>query len=98
MRTEWWSVLKKMQEDARLGPAHVSLYMAVVLMGVEQGAADGVAVRARMLMPPAKIGGLATYHRVMRQLNDYGYVRYVPSNDKRVGSRVWVKTEGDTGA
>jgi hypothetical protein len=81
--------VKRMSEDPRVGPPHISVFVAVLCLAAEQGVDDGVAVRARTLMPLAKIGGRGLFFRTIRELDAYGYCKYVPSCDKRVASRVW---------
>lgn len=41
-------------------------------------------------MRGAKIFGLATYHKCIKDLNDFGYISYQPSYNPRVGSRVYL--------
>ena len=75
-------------EDPRIGPMHISLYAAILYIWSEQGFTGPVVVSARKLMPAAKIGGKGPYHRSIRQLQEYGYIRYEPSCDPAVPSRV----------
>jgi hypothetical protein len=81
------------QVDSRLSPLHFSLYMAVLYLRQSRGGEDGIEVNARTLMPLAKIGSATSYHRVIRELNAYGYIRYEPSCDCRKPSRVWLEDE-----
>jgi len=82
------SFMARASEDPRIGPMHISLYMAIVCLWAEQGFAADVVVSARSLMPVAKIGGKGPYHRSIRQLQEYGYIRYEPSCDPAVPSKV----------
>jgi hypothetical protein len=77
-------------DDPRLGPVHQSLYLAILYIREQQQAAGPVLVSARRLMPLAKIRALGPYHRAIRQLHSYGYLRYEPSYDGRFPSRVWL--------
>lgn len=81
------------QGDPRLGPSHFSLYMAILYLRWLRGGEDGVEVSARVLMPLAKIGSPGPYHRVLRELDTYGYIRYEPSYDARRPSMVWLEDE-----
>ena len=68
----------KVREDHRIGPLHISLFVALV---VEAGLLIDYSfvVRRHALMRFAKIQSRVTYNRCMRELHDYGYIVYRPS-------------------
>jgi hypothetical protein len=41
-------------------------------------------------MEAAKISGLATFHKCIRDLNHFGYIRYLPSRNPAVSSLVYI--------
>ncbi len=41
-------------------------------------------------MEVAKISGLATYHKCIKDLHDYGYIQYEPSYNPAVSSQVYL--------
>ena len=77
---EWESSLfyAQYRDDHRIGPLHISLFIALV---VEAGLLIefSFVVRREALMACAKIQSRVTYHRCMRQLQSYGYIIYRPS-------------------
>ena len=91
---EWMTFMELLQEDPRIGPMHISLVVAIVRLWSGQGFANPVDVSARKLMPRAKIGGSGPYHRTIRQLDEYGYIRYEPSYNPEVPSRVYLEMAG----
>jgi len=88
LRKEFRAAIKN---DMRIGPVHISLYEAIIDCWEEQGFSDPIHVYAKKLMPLAKISSAATYHKVIRELHDYKYIRYEPSCDARYGSLVYLK-------
>jgi len=42
------------------------------------------------VMEAAKISGLATYHKCMRDLVEYGYIQYIPSYNPAISSQVFL--------
>ena len=80
----------KMKEDHRVGPVHISLYMAIFHLYCLNGFENPVPVSRALLMGMAKIAGLATYHKCIRELHEFGYVKYCPSLDGRVLSSVFL--------
>ena len=82
--------MEEVQEDPRISPVHISLYVAIVHQWAAQGNHSPVLFKARGLMPAAKIGGRTLFCRTIRQLHEYGYLRYEPSFKPDEPSRVWV--------
>ncbi len=76
------------QQDQRIGTTHISLYMALFQFYNLNRFTNPVSITRRAVMEMAKISGLATYHRCIKDLNEYGYIRYVPSFNPAVGSQV----------
>jgi hypothetical protein len=82
--------MEEAREDHRIGPLHLSVYLALIFLRAEQNSGNEVEVSARQLMPLAKIASPGPYHRVIRELDRWGYIRYEASFDARLGSRVWL--------
>jgi hypothetical protein len=82
--------MEEVQDDPRISPVHISLYLAIVTRWVGQGGSGPVRFKARGLMPAAKIGGRALFCRTIRQLHEYGYLCYEPSFKPDETSKVWV--------
>jgi hypothetical protein len=92
------SFVSAIKSDTRIGPMHISLYMALLYSWHEQGLVNPIYIFSSQLMPLAKISGLATYHRTMRQLAEYGYVKYVPSYYHLLGSLVYLPSLENKGS
>ena len=82
--------IQQAKDDPRIGPMHLGLYLAVLSLWSTQTAGSSVEISARKLMPLAKIGGSRSYHRSIRQLHEYGYLKYEPSCDPEVPSRIYL--------
>ncbi|HEU4576573.1 MAG TPA: hypothetical protein VFS36_16350 [Chitinophagaceae bacterium] len=85
------SFMEMIKEDARINPAHISLYSALVHCCRKKQYLHPVTVFSHEIMPLCKISGTATYHRSIRELHQYGYIRYVPSYNHFLGSLVYFK-------
>jgi len=75
------------KEDPRIGPSHISLYLAIVNCCQIQEQLPVYAF-GRDLMKGAKISAVATYHKCMKDLKEFGYIEYVPSYNPVLGSLV----------
>lgn len=75
--------------DPRMGPYHVALYIALFQEWCIQGGKRPVPVVQARLRQVAKIGR-TTYHKCMKELEMYGYIKYVPSYSPILGSLVYL--------
>jgi hypothetical protein len=85
-----FSFMDGVGEDHRIGPTHISLFLAILYFYREQGCSMPIYVYRKELMKQAKISAVATYHKGMRDLVEYGYIGYVPSYNPVLGSLVYL--------
>ena len=81
--------LNVVTEDPRLGPLHISLYVAILHFYNEGERKVPVSAFSKQLMLHAKISSHDTYARYMRELHEYGYIVYVPSFNPYLGSLIY---------
>jgi hypothetical protein len=75
--------------DPRISFTHISLFAALVHYRQEHGFENPVQFFSHQLMRLAKISGTATYARIIRELDAYGYIRYEPSYKRNQGSKIY---------
>lgn len=76
-------------DDPRVRAVHISLYLALLNEWQVQSFVNPVCIRREALMQTAKIKARYTYVTVINELQQWGYIRYLPSADPRVPSEVW---------
>jgi hypothetical protein len=81
---------KAISNDPRIGVSHISLFCALVQCESLPGTSDLIPIKSGEIMNIAKISGLATYHRCIRDLDSYGYIIYRPSYNHRKKSSVFI--------
>ena len=69
----------RLAADDRVTPIHLSVYMSLICLWHTHGYADAIIVTRKRIMKLAHISSIATYHKCIRQLVDYGYIIYQPS-------------------
>lgn len=77
-------------EDPRVGPSHISLFIAILYCSKIQDHQISLSIYSKDLMRLAKISGMATYRKCMRDLSELGYIRYIPSYNPIRGSQVYI--------
>ena len=82
--------MERAGEDSRLGPMHISLYVAILFCWLQQGGAGFVRVSGRELMPLSKIGGPTPMYKCLRELHAFGYIVYQPSMSPKGKTRVYL--------
>jgi hypothetical protein len=76
------------QSDTRLKSHHVSLYIALFRYWNENRFRNPFTIFRHEIMALSKIGSINTYTKSLRDLTEWNYIRYEPSFDPQVGSRV----------
>jgi hypothetical protein len=77
-------------EDPRMGPTHVSLFLAILYFYKKQKFQSPISIYSKELMKQAKISSCGTYHRCIQELHKYGFIQYVPSFNPVLGSLIYV--------
>jgi hypothetical protein len=76
------------KEDPRIGTAHISLYMAIFQEYNLNQFKNPLKIKRSSLMATAKINGLATYHKCIKDLAASGYIQYIPSYNPSINSQI----------
>lgn len=77
-------------EDDRLNPTHVSMYLALFQMWNLNRFRNPVSINRGEVMALSKIGSLGTYHKCIRDLHNWEYLKYMPSKNPLKGSKVYM--------
>lgn len=83
------SFLSAVEEDPRINKAHISLYVALWKKWKDSGRENSLSFFRYQLVGLCKISGRNTYYKTLRELHEYGYIKYEPSYDQYEGSLVY---------
>lgn len=81
-------ILELFHKDSRLNSKHVSLYMALFRQWNRERFPTWIYISRKELMKTSRIGSTSTYHRIIRDLNNWKYLTYRPSFFQNPGSKV----------
>ncbi len=81
-------LFEKMNRDDRLTAYHISLYMSIFQLWNMNRFKNPVPIDRGELMTLSRIGGRNTYARCMKELDQWGYIRYSPSGNFYTGWNV----------
>lgn len=82
------SFLSAIEKDPRITTAHISVYVSLWKKWRDNGANGPLSFFRADLTELCKISSYNTYFRVLKQLHEYGYIKYIPSYNHFIGSRV----------
>lgn len=78
----------RMSGDQRMTSLHISLYMALFQVWNLNRFQNSFTIVRDEMMQLSRIGSVNTYARCVKQLQEWGYIRYVPASNMYVGSQV----------
>jgi hypothetical protein len=86
----------KVSKDLRFNPTHISLYMSLFQLWNRNLFRSPISISRSELMQISKISSKGTYHKCIKELHNYGYIRYSPSYNPLRGSWVYMFNFEDT--
>ncbi|RKR83499.1 hypothetical protein BDD43_3709 [Mucilaginibacter gracilis] len=81
--------VRRMSADSRILATHVSLFAGLFVCWQRSGFEDPFSVNRKTLMAYSRIASVATYHKCIRELDEFGYIRYMPSYHPTKGSLIY---------
>lgn len=82
-------------KDQRIIISHISLFASICQCWQNKAFQHPIPITRKELMRLSKISSFATYHKCMRELDSFGYLRYEPSY-KPTGSLIyWPEKAGN---
>ena len=85
--THFFTIAK---QDDRITSSHISLYMALFELWNGNLYENPVTFTRKKVMAASKINSISTYHKLVKELNNYGYINYIPSFHPTNGSKAFL--------
>jgi hypothetical protein len=82
--------LNRILGDARVKVWHVGTYLALVLLWDKNKQSSPFRVTRRLIMQMSRARSRTTYHKCLRELENLGYIKYLPSYHPNEASKVWI--------
>lgn len=71
--------LSRLEKDARLNVWHFALVTAILTLAATQKQSKIINVSRRKLMALSHIKTLPSYHKYLKELQEFGIIQYTPS-------------------
>ncbi|MGZ4055283.1 MAG: transcriptional regulator [Bacteroidia bacterium] len=85
-------VYKALVIDGRITPFHISLYLALFQSWNQTKFSNPISICREEMMTASKIGSANTYTKCLKELDYWGYIKYYPSHNYQLGSKVYLYT------
>jgi hypothetical protein len=76
------------QHDGRISITHIGIYAALLQYRIDNGFNNPIHAFSYQIMRIAKLSSTITYLKCIRDLSEYGYIKYEPSFNRKKGSRI----------
>jgi hypothetical protein len=77
-------------KDARINIRHIGIYAALLQYWQEHGCANPLQAYSHDIIQIARISSPTTYHKCVKDLAEYGYIRYEPSFKRNSPSKLYL--------
>jgi len=78
------------ENDPRISITHIGIYAALLQYWKEHNYSTPVQAFSHEIMQIAKISAATTYRKVIKDLNEYGYIKYEPSFKRNQRSKLYI--------
>jgi hypothetical protein len=81
------------EKDFRISTTHIAIYAALLQYRTDKGSINPIQVFSHEVAPLAKVSSAYTYFKCVRELSEYGYIKYEPSFKKTQGSKIFFEMD-----
>jgi len=85
--------MSAIQKDPRISISHIGLFATLAALWLKHPEKAYLELYSKQVMLIAKISSSATYHKLIHELDNYGYVSYEPSYYKGRASRIAINVK-----
>jgi hypothetical protein len=78
------------RKDYRISSTHIGIYAALLYVWEDKGFANPIEAFSTEMMEIAKISAPKTYRKCLKEMTEYGYLRYEPSFKKNRASKIYL--------
>lgn len=86
----WREILNILSNDDRINVWHLAIVFAIIHLSKDQDLNKTINISRRKVMVLSHIKNLMTYHKYIKELQVFGYLKYLPSYHPKNGSKVQI--------
>jgi len=82
--------LLTMAKDERITVWHMAAIFGIVQLATASDMQSPIFISRKKVMQLSHIRNIVTYHKCIKELQQFGYIRYIPSYHPAFGSEVYL--------
>ena len=82
--------LLSVRRDSRITVWHIALMFGIIQLATCNDPLQPIFISRRQVMYFAHISSFVTYHKCIKELQEFGYIDYIPSYHPGIKSKVFV--------
>lgn len=79
---------RAIEKDYRISITHIGMYAALLQFRMDKGFINPIQVYSYEIMEIAKVSSPKTFYKCIHELNEYGYIKYVPTRNRNQRSSI----------
>ncbi len=80
----------KIEKDGRISVTHIAVYTSLLRYWQQTGFINPITAFSYQIMEIAKISAPMTYRKCLKDLSDFGYLKYLPSYKSNQASKIYL--------
>jgi len=81
-------LLRKLIVDNRITVWHMAMVFGIVQLSHCNDIAEPIYISRKKVMELSHINNFVTYHKCIKELQNFGYIKYFPSYHPAIGSKI----------
>lgn len=82
--------LLSFSKDERITVWHIAVIFGVIQLATNGSTRSPIYISRKKVMQLSHINSIVTYHKCIKDLQQYGYIEYIPSYHPAFGSKVYL--------
>lgn len=83
-------VLLSLSTDSRITVWHMAVVFGIIQMVKSDDPSKPIFISRKQIMHYAHIGSFVTYHKCIKELQEFGYINYLPSYHPGIETKVFM--------
>lgn len=80
---------KAIEKDYRISVTHIGIYAALLQFRADKGFINPIKAYSYEIMEIAMISSPKTYHKCVHELQEYGYIKFEPTRNRKQRSTIY---------
>ena len=80
-------------KDSRITVWHMAALFGIIQLSTDNDISAPIYISRKKVMELSHINNFVTYHKCIKELQEFGYIQYFPSYHPGIGSKVYLSSK-----